>query len=230
MSGQNQQAKPRKPALRARQHPHHQPKERRGGRMTERRHQEIMRKAADLFIRKGYENVSIDEIIRLVGGSKATIYARFGGKKGLFEAVIRQPCVDVTHAIDINPTGNIEDQLTQIGRAFLKTVLSPRVLELHRLMVSIGKTFPGVSALFYDKGPRTAYDILASWIEKQQSAGKLAAGSPHQLAMLFHDMLIGDHQLALLTSPKHSTPKAVEQTVRAAVSLFLNGAAARKRS
>lgn len=195
-------------------------------RIVDLRRQEIMSKAAALFIQKGYDNVSIDDVIKLVGGSKATIYAQFGGKNGLFEAVIRQPCVEVTHAIDINPTGSIEDQLMQIGRAFLNTVLSAHVLELHRLMVSIGKTFPAISALFYEKGPLTAYEILAQWVEKQQKAGKLGAGNPRQLAILFHDMLIGDHQLALLTSPKHCSPKSIEKTVRAAVALFLNGARA----
>jgi len=216
-------AKSRSTATRA-GHPHHKPRERRGGRMTEGRRQEIMSKAAALFIQKGYDNVSIDDVIKLVGGSKATIYAQFGGKKGLFEAVIRQPCVEVTHAIDINPSGDIEEQLTQIGRAFLGTVLSSHVLELHRLMVSIGKTFPAISALFYEKGPLTAYEILAQWVEKQQKAGKLGPGNPRQLAILFHDMLIGDHQLALLTSPKHCSPKAIDKTVRAAVAVFLNGA------
>jgi len=206
--------------------PHHQPPQRRGGRMTDSRRQEVMSKAAALFIQKGYDNVSIDDVIKLVGGSKATIYAQFGGKRGLFEAVIRQPCFEVTHAIKINPTGDIEDQLIQIGRAFLSMVLSPHVLELHRLMVSIGKTFPAVSALFYEKGPLTAYDILAQWIEKQQAAGRLGPGNPRRLAILFHDMLIGDHQLALLTSPKHCSPKAIDKTVRDAVALFLNGARA----
>ena len=121
--------------------------------MTEARRQEIVRKAAALFIEKGYSNVTIDEIIRLVGGSKATLYARFGGKEGLFETVIRQPCIDVTHAIDIDLVGDTEAQLTQIARNFLKSVLNPKIVELHRLMVSIGKTFPVVGSLFYESGP-----------------------------------------------------------------------------
>jgi AcrR family transcriptional regulator len=194
------------------------------GRMTEDRRAEIARKAAALFIEKGYANVTIDEIIRLVGGSKATLYARFGGKEGLFEAVIRQPCMDVTHAIDVTTAGDVETQLTQIARNFLKSVLDPNILELHRLMVSIGKTFPVVGSFFYETGPNTAYEVVANWIKKQQAAGTLAGGNPRQLAALFLDMLIGEHQLALLTSPRHSTPKAIDKTVRAAVSLFLNGA------
>jgi TetR/AcrR family transcriptional repressor of mexJK operon len=202
----------------------HVPKERPGSRMSEARRQEIVRKAAALFIEKGYANVTMDEIIRLVGGSKATLYARFGGKEGLFETVIKEPCVDVTHAIDIDPAGDVEAQLTQIARNFLRSVLNPKILELHRLMVSIGKTFPAVGSFFYESGPNTAYAIVASWMEKQQAAGKLAGGNPRQLAVLFLDMLLGEHQLALLTSPRQSSPKAIDQTVRAAVSLFLNGA------
>ncbi len=195
--------------------------------MTEHRREEIVRKAAALFIEKGYANVTIDEIIRLVGGSKATLYARFGGKEGLFDAVIRQPCMDVTHSIDIEPDGDIETQLAQIARKFLKSVLNPKIVELHRLMVSIGKTFPAVGSFFYESGPNTAYAIVAKWMAKQQAAGKLAGGNPRQLAALFLDMLIGEHQLALLTSPRQSSPKAIDKTVRAAVSLFLRGAAAR---
>jgi TetR/AcrR family transcriptional repressor of mexJK operon len=205
----------------------HFPKERPGSRMSEVRRQEIVSKAAALFIEKGYANVTIDEIIRLVGGSKATLYARFGGKEGLFEAVIKQPCGDVTHSIDIVPHGDIETQLTQIARNFLKSVLDPKIIELHRLMVSIGRTFPSVGSYFYESGPNTAYTIVANWIEKQQTAGRLAGGNSRQLAVLFLDMLIGEHQLALLTSPRKSTPKAIDKTIRAAVSLFLNGAALR---
>jgi TetR/AcrR family transcriptional repressor of mexJK operon len=202
----------------------HFPKDRPGSRMSEARRQEIVRKAAALFIEKGYANVTIDEIIRLVGGSKATLYARFGGKEGLFETVIKEPCVDVTHALEIDPSGDVETQLTQIARNFLRSVLNPKILELHRLMVSIGKTFPVVGSFFYESGPNTAYAIVADWIEKQQAAGKLGGGNPRQLAALFLDMLIGEHQLALLTSPHRSSPNAIEKTVRAAVSLFLNGA------
>jgi len=205
----------------------HVPKERPGSRMSEARRQEIVRKAAALFIEKGYASVTIDEIIRLVGGSKATLYARFGGKEGLFEAVIKEPCVDVTHAIEINPIGDVETQLTQIARSFLTSVLNPKILELHRLMVSIGKTFPAVGSFFYESGPNTAYSIVATWMEKQQAADKLGAGDPRQLAVLFLDMLIGEHQLALLTAPRQSSPKAIEKTIRAAVTLFLYGAARR---
>src|SRR5215470_4582467 len=185
---------------------------------AEARREHIVRMAAPLFLKKGYDNVSIDEIIGVVGGSKATIYAWFGGKEGLFEAVVRQKCQDVTVAIDVDTKGNLEAQLTQIGHSFLAMVLSPPILEFHRLMVSIGQTFPEAGRLFFESGPVSAYNIVASWIAKQQQNGSIADEDPYRLAVLFLDMLIGEHQLGRLTSmPRAARREKIDETVQIAV-------------
>jgi len=194
---------------------------------VEQRRERIVRLAAPLFLKKGYDNVSIDEIIGVVGGSKATIYAWFGGKEGLFEAVVRQKCEDVTLAIAVDPKGSLDAQLTQIGKSFLAMVLSPPILEFHRLMVSIGRTFPEAGRLFFESGPVSAYTIVASWIERHQKDGALADDEdPYRLAVLFLDMLIGEHQLGWLTSvPRAARRDRIDETVRVAVKVFLRGCA-----
>ena len=195
---------------------------------AEARREHIVRMAAPLFLEKGYDNVSIDKVIRVVGGSKATIYAWFGGKEGLFEAMVRQKCRDVTVAIDVDATGSLETQLTRIGRSFLAMVLSPPILEFHRLMVSIGRTFPEAARLFYDSGPESAYGLVGSWIAKQQREGRIVDEDPHGLAVLFLDMLIGEHQLGWLTGVPHAARREkIEKTVRLAVKIFLRGCRAK---
>jgi TetR/AcrR family transcriptional regulator, mexJK operon transcriptional repressor len=197
----------------------------------EQRRERIVRLAAPLFLKKGYDNVSIDEIIGVVGGSKATIYAWFGGKEGLFEAVVRQECRDVTMAIHADATGSLEAQLTEIGQSFLAMVLSPPILEFHRLMVSIGRTFPEIGRLFYQTGPDSAYQIVATWIAKQQKEGRIIEEDPYRLAVLFLDMLIGEHQLSWLTSmPRAARRDKINETVRIAVKVFLRGCAAAAES
>jgi TetR/AcrR family transcriptional regulator, mexJK operon transcriptional repressor len=193
---------------------------------AERRRERIVRAALPLFLKKGYDNVSIDDIISVVGGSKATIYAWFGGKGGLFEEVVRQKCREVILAIHVDTTGSVEAQLTEIGQSFLAMVLSPPILEFHRLMVSIGRTFPATGRLFFETGPMSAYTIVATWIANQQKNGYLGEGDPYQLAVLFLDMLIFEHQLSLLTG-KSRTAKLdkIDQTVRLAVRVFLRGCA-----
>jgi AcrR family transcriptional regulator len=195
---------------------------------VDRRRERLVRMAAPLFLKKGYDNVSIDEIIGVVGGSKATIYAWFGGKEGLFEAVVRQKCQDVTMAIEVDSKGSLEQQLTHLGQSFLAMVLSPPILEFHRLMVSIGRTFPEAGRLFFTSGPVSAYSIVASWIAKQQKHGLIADEDPYRLAVLFLDMLIGEHQLGWLTSmPRAARREKIDETVRIAVKVFLRGCAAR---
>jgi AcrR family transcriptional regulator len=195
---------------------------------VDRRRERLVRMAAPLFLKKGYDNVSIDEIIGVAGGSKATIYAWFGGKEGLFEAVVRQKCQDVTVAIEVDSKGSLEQQLTHLGQSFLAMVLSPPILEFHRLMVSIGRTFPEAGRLFFTSGPVSAYSIVASWIAKQQKHGLIADEDPYRLAVLFLDMLIGEHQLGWLTSmPRAARREKIDETVRIAVKVFLRGCAAR---
>ena len=191
------------------------------------RRERIVRMAAPLFLKHGYDNVSIDDIIEVVGGSKATVYAWFGGKEGLFEAVVRQECQDVTMAIHVDATGSLEAQLTEIGHSFLARVLSPEILEFHRLMVSIGRKFPEVGRLFFETGPASAYNVVATWITKQQREGRIFEEDPYRLAVLFLDMLIGEHQLGRLTSvPRTARRAKIDETVRIAVRVFLRGCAA----
>jgi TetR/AcrR family transcriptional repressor of mexJK operon len=198
---------------------------------AEARRERIVRMAAPLFLKKGYDNVSIDEIIGVVGGSKATIYAWFGGKEGLFEAVVRQECRDVTVAIHVDTTGSLEAQLIEIGHSFLAMVLSPPILEFHRLMVSIGRKFPEIGRLFFETGPACAYSIVATWIAKQQKDGRIGEEDPYRLAVLFLDMLIGEHQLSRLTAmPRAASRDKIDETVRIAVKVFLRGCAAPAQS
>ena len=188
----------------------------------------IIRTAAKLFLEKGYDSVSIDDIIEVVRGSKGTIYSNFGSKEKLFEAVVEQLCKDVTIQIDTRPVGTVEEQLTRIGHSFLSEIVSPPILRFHRLMTSIGRTFPTAGRLFYDTGPRTVYRIVAEWIELHQHQGNIRRDlDPRRLAVLFHDMLIGEHLLRWLTSASSERDRAerIEQTVRLSVTVFLNGCA-----
>jgi TetR/AcrR family transcriptional repressor of mexJK operon len=205
---------------------------RRGGRFTKSRREEVVRKAALLFIERGYEDVTIDHIVAEVGGSKATVYSRFGGKAALFSAVIEEYCEMISHElkVELDLAGSVEEQLVAIGRTFLDLILRRQTIELHRLIVSIGDKFPRVARVFFDAGPAAAYDLVAEWIRRQQETGALADGDPDLLARLYLDMLTGDHQLARLLSVRSKLdPASVQRTVEAAAAVFLRGASNRSK-
>lgn len=195
---------------------------------TARKREAIVRSAAKLFLERGYDSVSINEIIAVVGGSKETIYSNFGNKAKLFEAVVQQLCSDVTINIDTRPVGTLEEQATRMARSFVAMVLTPQIISFHRLVTSIGREFPEAGRLFYKTGPETVYRIFAEWIALQQRNGRIRADhDPRRLAILLHDMLIGEQILSWLTSAASEKDRArrIGQTVELAVSVFLAGCA-----
>jgi hypothetical protein len=113
-----------------------------------------------------------------------------------------------------------------MGHRFLERVLSPPILEFHRLMVSIGRTFPETGRTFFRAGPVNAYSLVAEWIAGQQKAGRICDEDPYRLAVLFLDMLIGERQLSwLMGMPQPMRRDKIDETVRLAVRVFLGGCA-----
>lgn len=50
--------------------------------------EEVVRKATDLFVRKGYEGAHLQELVRVTGLNRFSLYKEFGGKEGLFQAAL----------------------------------------------------------------------------------------------------------------------------------------------
>ncbi|OEF97161.1 TetR/AcrR family transcriptional regulator [Desulfuribacillus alkaliarsenatis] len=58
------------------------------GKQSELKYQRLLQKAEELFIKRGYKNVSIDEIAAYAGISKVTIYKHFDSKEALFIHIV----------------------------------------------------------------------------------------------------------------------------------------------
>ena len=84
------------------------------------------------------------EIVRRAGGSLSTLYAQFGGKKGLFEAMIDARVGQLTTQMEIELAAHapLREGLTRIGEDFLIKQVQPENLDFFRLMVSPGQEIP----------------------------------------------------------------------------------------
>ena len=65
-------------------------------RRGERRRAAILKAATAVFLRRGFEGATLDEVIGRSGGSRTTLYEQFGGKEGLFAAIIDDLCHRLT--------------------------------------------------------------------------------------------------------------------------------------
>ncbi|NJL91005.1 MAG: TetR/AcrR family transcriptional regulator [Coleofasciculaceae cyanobacterium SM2_1_6] len=186
----------------------------------------ILHAAADLFIEKGYDKVSVDAIVQEVGGSKANIYTYFGSKEGLFKAIVAHCCEELLEPLsradiaDLSP----REALNAIGCRFLSVVLAPRTIALYRLVVSESPQFPKLGQLFYEAGPEVSFQRLAAYLSQQQAMGRLRSADPKQAATQFFGMLLCYSQMRLLlavTSP--FSEEYIAALVEDAVEVFLKG-------
>ncbi len=191
--------------------------------------------AADMFLEQGFESVAIDDLIARVGGSRRNIYSHFGGKEGLFIEVVTQLCAELTQPLE---QWHIKEQtipevLTSFGQQVLKAVLTPRALELHRLMVAQGKRFPALSQAVLHAGHFKAASILTQWIEAHQENFKNESKTSvpaHMFAQQFVSMLVMEAQLRALTGfdKRPFSAAQINSIVKNTVCTFLYGALAAK--
>jgi AcrR family transcriptional regulator len=188
--------------------------------------QSILKIATDMFLTDGYSGVSVDGLVAKTGGSKRTIYSYFGGKEGLFSAIIEQLCAEnVSPLTHLNLKQQpLQEALSNISKIFLDVVLAPRTIALHRLIVAEALRAPEAARSFFDAAPATAYGCLAEYFTWAEEAKLITPGNARTRAKIFLDALTGDLQLrCLLGIGKVPSKSERGHLITEAISIFING-------
>jgi len=189
----------------------------------------ILSAATDVFLERGYEGARLEEVIRRSGGSLATLYAQFGGKAGLFGAIIASICEEVTSRLpDLEEatSDTPEEVLLAFANSYLGLLLTPVSLALYRVIMSEGARVPELGRAVFEAGPATAAKRLAAYLRQQAAEGALAVCDPDLAARQFLEVVKGDlHFRALLGSGDPPSAEEVDACVRVATRTFLYGIA-----
>ncbi len=158
------------------------------------RSSKLQRTAADLFLKQGYEGVSLDEIIARAGGSKSTIYTQFGGKCGLFISSIETLCRESNDSLaHIDYSGlDLEQSLKKLAVHVLKLISSRKAVALHRLAIAEAENCPEVGKAWYTHGPARTTSFIRQILERHAEHFHNKRISTDRLATMLHDALTGD--------------------------------------
>ncbi len=190
----------------------------------EARNGKLQKVAADLFLKRGYEGVTIDKIVELAGGSKSTVYSEFGGKCGLFISSIENLCRESNEPLTkIDYTGlSLEKSLKKLSFHILKLITAKRSVELHRLAIGESANCPEVGEAWYRHGPARTVSIIRSVFESRSEELRKTRIPIDQMAVILHDSLTGDSLYRLLAGVgKHQNDAELERLACAAVDLIL---------
>jgi len=207
-----------------------------GGRPTreeaERRHRSLLSTAFRLFLDKGWDGVSVDEISRQSGVAKRFIYARYADKGALLVGAIErlmEEAIGTLHVAGPLPD-NVEDGLIGFGRKLLDIVLAPDALAFHRQFIAEAGRFPELAKLFVARN--RLRDMMIEVLQTYADRGAIVLDDPKRgdpkpgdaklLAEHFAILVVGiPRTLALLVG--REPPAEEERRLRAAVRLFLDG-------
>ena len=187
------------------------------------RNNKLQKVAADLFLRRGYEGVTIDKIVELAGGSKSTVYSKFGGKCGLFISSIENLCREANEPLTkIDYTGlNLEASLKKLSFQILKLLTAKRSVELHRLAIAEAVNCPEVGEVWYNHGPAKTASFIRSLLESHREELRKTTIPIDRIAVILHDSLTGDILYRLLAGVgKHESDAELERLAGAAVDLI----------
>ena len=200
-----------------------------GGRPTraeaERRLGTLLQTAMKLFLERGFEAASIEEIAKRTGVAKRFIYARYGDKAELFVACVEHTILGTLegalHAIEPSRHG-AERGLYELGRQLLNVALQPDAIALHRLFVSAGAQFPDVAKRFVERSRVRAVKEVERVFQFYVDRGEIELPQRRLITEQFLISVVGIPQrLALLGAGESAEER--DRRLRVAVRLFVNG-------
>jgi TetR/AcrR family transcriptional regulator, mexJK operon transcriptional repressor len=157
----------------------------------------IREAATRLFLEKGYQGTSMDEIAAAAQVSKQTIYTHFAGKEELFADLVLGNAERVDEFVGMisrtlaEAEGSLEDGLKRVARTYLRIVVTPDVLRLRRLVLGEASRFPDLARIYYERVPGRVLTELEQVFGRIAAEGRLRIDDPSLAADHFAWLVLG---------------------------------------
>ena len=159
----------------------------------EARRERIMAEGRRLFLAKGYAGASVNEIVRLAGGSLATLYNEFGSKEALFAEIMRERAHimygwNEAQCLENKPP---REAVRALAKRLLDRVLEEESLALYRIAISEGPRFPELrKAVLDDSFPLFLQSLGDALMALRVATPKDSAVLAEEFLSLLHGQLV----------------------------------------
>lgn len=145
---------------------------------------QILDGARAVFLADGFDGASMNDIARVAGVSKGTLYVYFPSKEALFEALVRHDRREQAEQLSrfATDTGDVDTVLRAFGRDLLAVMLTPACVAQVRTVIAVAPKFPDIGRAFHEAGPAHGIARLSGYLVAQAAAGALRPLRDPQLA------------------------------------------------
>jgi AcrR family transcriptional regulator len=181
----------------------------------------------------GVDRFSVNEVLRLSGGSKATLAKYFGGRNGLIAAAIHEEARTAIAAMKLDSDDGLATPLeVALGRALagvLEFYLRPGSLALYRALISAAPEGTAAAEGFYNQGHRVIVEAIAVLLEQRKPGQVRPDLECSDVAdQLVHAIRAGAYEQTLIGLPPADAQGAIARRVERTLALVLPGIAAHR--
>lgn len=144
-------------------------------RRKEARPAEIVEAALQLFMEKGYAATRLDDVAKLAGVTKGTVYLYFDNKEELFKAVVREtvlPSLEFAENLVDGHRGSWAELLWQLLEGWAERMVESPATGISKLMIAEAANFPELARFYVDEVVVRSRRLFAGVIERGIAAGE----------------------------------------------------------
>lgn len=162
----------------------------------ERRRQAMLDAARELFVERGYDAVSLSEIVKRSGGSLATLYELFENKAGLLGAIVASKRFSTHDQIDavVARGGTPAAMITDIANVIIESFSDDETIGLMRVVMGETLRDPAFANSIFRAAHVPAAHRLADLFADWHEAGVAAIPDSLLAAHFFFGMIIFGEQ------------------------------------
>jgi TetR/AcrR family transcriptional regulator, mexJK operon transcriptional repressor len=180
--------------------------------------------AAALFLARGYQGTSMDDIAAAAHVSKQTIYTHFSDKESLLASLVLANSDRVegflgTMISVVRDAASPEEGLRALAQLYLRFVIRPEVLRMRRLVLAEAGRFPELARTYYERVPQRVYATLAGIFTELAQEGRLELDDADRAAQHFAWLVLGEPLDRGMFCD--SSSMVTDETADAAVRVFL---------
>ncbi len=187
----------------------------------------ILETARQMFLARGYDATSLDDVAAASGVSKTTVYNNFEDKESLFAAVVLSVTERAEQVIEelsvlLDREGPVGERLLAVARALAYGVLNPAVVQLRRLAIAEAIRFPEIVTGYWERAPQRTLTLLTESFAAMTARRELDTVDPAVAATHFAYAVLGPLQDRALLRPSRPLTKAeLDDHVDGIVNAFL---------
>lgn len=111
----------------------------------EERRERMLQRSLPVFLERGYQGATLDELARASGVTKRTIYTDYGDKEGLFAAMVDALAGGISQGPD-----TVGETLQSLATRIVFRIHSDELVALHRLVIAEAPRLPQLARAFYE--------------------------------------------------------------------------------